>query len=125
MKKICRIISDFDMKIINNKYTLLYNRPTIHSIQQYNYLCKLRAYVFKICIGFMLSNCVNEKKLYMFPYVFQKLYWFRAIKLFKCQKTKFPMQNTQYNLELSVHKQPSVFNTIYTIQCRVNCPNVT
>ena len=33
------------------------------------------------------------------------------------------MRNTQYNIELSVHKQPSVFNTTYTIQCRVNCPN--
>ena len=32
------------------------------------------------------------------------------------------MRNTQYRIELSVHK-PSVFNTIYTILSRVNCPN--
>ena len=31
------------------------------------------------------------------------------------------MLNTQYNIELSVHKQPSVFNTTYTIKCRINC----
>ena len=29
------------MKIINNKHTLLYNLPTIHSIQRYNGLCEL------------------------------------------------------------------------------------
>ena len=33
--------SDFYMKIINNKHTMLYNRPTIHSIQRYNALCEL------------------------------------------------------------------------------------
>ena len=32
------------------------------------------------------------------------------------------IHNTQYSTELSVHKQPSAFNTTYTIQCRVNCP---
>ena len=31
------------------------------------------------------------------------------------------MRNIQYSIELSVHKQPSVFNTTYTIQSRVNC----
>ena len=39
------------------------------------------------------------------------------------KKNTFGMRNTQCSLELSVHKQPSVFNTIYTIQCCVNCPN--
>ena len=33
------------------------------------------------------------------------------------------MRNTQYRIELCVNKQPSVFNTTYTIQSRVNCPN--
>ena len=48
-----------------------------------------------------------------------------AIKLFKCKKKHtFGMRNTQYSIELSVHKQPSVFNTIYTIQCCVNCPKM-
>ena len=42
-------ISDFDMKIINNKHTLLYNRPIIHSIQRYNGLCEL-------------TNCRRRKK---------------------------------------------------------------
>ena len=31
------------------------------------------------------------------------------------------MRNTQYSIELSVHKQPSVFNTTYTLQSQVNC----
>ena len=39
-------------------------------------------------------------------------------------KNTFGMRNTQYSIELSVHKQPRVFNTTYTIQCRVNCPNI-
>ena len=33
------------------------------------------------------------------------------------------MRNTQYSIELSVHKQPRVFKATYTIQSRVNCPN--
>ena len=58
----------------------------------------------------------------MFSYVFQKLCWFRAIKLFECQKKNtFRMRNTQYSIALNVHKQPKVFNTTYTIQSRVNC----
>ena len=28
--------------------------------------CELPTYVFKSCIGFMISNCVNEKNAYMF-----------------------------------------------------------
>ena len=56
---------------------------------------------FKSSVGFLLSNCLNAKK----------------------KKNTFEMWNTQYSIELSVHKQPSVFNTTYTMQCRVNCPN--
>ena len=37
----------------------------------------------------MLSNYVNEKNTYMFSCIFQKLYWFRAIKLFECHKNTF------------------------------------
>ena len=40
-KKMCIIVSNFYMKIINNKHTLLYNLPIIHSIQRYNGLCEL------------------------------------------------------------------------------------
>ena len=48
-----------------------------------------------------------------------------AIKLFECQKKKtFEIRNIQYSIALSVNKQPSVFNTTYTIQNRVNCPTV-
>ena len=72
------------------------------------------SYVFKSCIGLMGSNCVNEKVVYTFSYVFQKLCWFRAIKLFKSQENRFGMRNTQYSIGLIVHKQPSVFNTTYT-----------
>ena len=46
---------------------------------------------FKNSVGFVLPNCLNAKK-----------------------KNTFGMRNTQYSIELSVHKQPSVFNTTYT-----------
>ena len=42
------------------------------------------------------------------------MYWFRAIKLVENQKNTFGRRNTQYSLALTVHKQPSVFNTTYT-----------
>ena len=45
MKKMCINVSNFYMKIINNKYTLLYNGPTIHLIQRYNGLCELINYI--------------------------------------------------------------------------------
>ena len=51
---------------------------------------------------------------------FQMLYCFRAINLFECQKNEFGIRN----IALSVHKQPSVFNTTYTILSRVNCPHM-
>ena len=83
--------------------------------------CESPNIFLKSCIVFMLSNCVNEK-MCMFSKVFKKLHWFHAMKLFKCRKNTFRMWNTQYSIELSVHKQPSVFNTTYTIQSHVNCP---
>ena len=55
---------------------------------------------FKICVGFVLSNCLNAKK----------------------KKNTFGIRNTEYIIEFSVHKKQSVFNTTYTIQNRVNCP---
>ena len=58
------------------------------------------SYVFKSCIDSVLSNCANEKK------------------------NTFGMRNIQYSLALTLHKQPSVFNTTYMIQIHVNCPNV-
>ena len=44
---------------------------------------------FKSSVGVGLSNCLNAKK----------------------KNKTFGMRSTQYNIELSVHKQPSVFNT--------------
>ena len=41
----CVNVSNFYMKIINNKHTLLYNLPTIHLIQRYNGLCELINYI--------------------------------------------------------------------------------
>ena len=55
---------------------------------------------FKSSVGFGLSNCLNAKK----------------------KEKTLGMRNTQYSIELSVHKQASVFNTTYTTQCRMNCP---
>ena len=54
-------------------------------------------------VGFVLSNCLNAKKK---------------------KKNTSGMRNTQYSIQLSVHKQPSVFNTTYTIQSRMNCSYV-
>ncbi|TMW48156.1 hypothetical protein DOY81_006768 [Sarcophaga bullata] len=46
----CIIVSDFYMKIINNKHTLLYIRPTIHS--QYNS-------TIQRCVC-ELTNCIKK-----------------------------------------------------------------
>ena len=54
---------------------------------------------FKSCVGFALSNCLNTKK----------------------KKNTFGIRNTPHSIALSVHKQPSVFDTTYTVQTRVNC----
>ena len=40
------------------------------------------------------------------------------------KQNTFGIQNTQYSIELSIHKPPSAFNTTYTIQSRVNCSNM-
>ena len=54
-----------------------------------------------------------------FFHTFSKvLLGFHAIKLFECQKNTFGIRNTQYSIALSVHQQPCVFNTTYTIQSR-------
>ena len=72
----------------------------------------------------LLVSCYHivwmEKNVFMFAYVFKKSFWF------ECQKKKnaFEIRHTQYSIELSVHKQPKVFNTTYTIQSRVDWPNV-
>ena len=62
-------------------------------------------------IFFHMFSAIKLSEWKKCVYVFQKLCWFGAIKLLECQKN-------------TVHKQPSVFNTTYTIQSRVNCPNV-
>ena len=42
----CISASNFYMNIINNKRTLLYNLPIIHSIQRYNGLCELTNFFY-------------------------------------------------------------------------------
>ena len=96
---------------------------------------------FKSCIGFVLSNCVNEKNAYMFAYVQgelkKALSWANNTTLYEFAlhmflKSRFvsvaiklfEIRSTQYSIELSVHKPPKVVNTTYTIQSRVNCPAV-
>ena len=61
-----------------------------------------------------------------FSNVCQKLCCCYAIKLLECQKKKktFGIQNTQYSIALSVHKQQSVCNTTYLLQSCVNYPIV-
>ena len=53
----CISVSDFYMKTIHNKHALLYNCPTIHSIQRYYDLCELtnERNVYK-GIGFLYEN---------------------------------------------------------------------
>ena len=55
---------------------------------------------FKSYVGLVASNCLNAKK------------------------NTLGMRYSQYGIELSVDKQPSVFNTTYTVQCCVNCSNI-
>ena len=40
------------------------------------------------------------------------------------KKNIFGIRNTQYSIVLSIYKQPSAFNTTYTIQSCVNCPSL-
>ena len=46
-EKMCISVTDFYMKIVKNKHTLLYNLPIIHSIQRYNGLWILIKYYLK------------------------------------------------------------------------------
>ena len=122
----CISVLDFYMEIINNKHTLLYNLSTTHFIQRYKGLCELTNY-FESCIGFVLLNCVNEKNIHMFSYVFKKQFVLSNCLNAKKKKKKntFGMRNTQYSIALSVHKQTSIFNTTNTIQSLVNCPRLS
>ena len=81
-----------------------YNLYEIESCELPNVFKSLNV---KRCIGFVLSNSVNEKNVYMFSYVFQKSCWFPAIKSFKCQKKK------------------NIWNAKYTIQHRIECSQTT
>ena len=80
---------------------------------------------FKSSVGFMLSNCVNEKIFIYFHMFLKSFVGFVLSNYLNAKKNIFGMQNTQYSIVLSVHKQPGVFNTTYAIQSRVNCPNIT
>ena len=79
---------------------------------------------FHTFLKVVLVSCyqiVWMKKMYIrFHMFFKSSICFQAIKLFKCQK-KY-IWNAKHTIQhrMSVHKQPSVFNTTYTIQCRAN-----
>ena len=62
----------------------------------------------------MLScyNCANEKNVYMF---FKSSVGFVLSNYLNAKKI---------HLKCEIHNTASVFNTTYTIQCRVNCPNI-
>ena len=65
MKKMCISVSDFYIKIINNKHTLLYNLPTIHSIQRYNGLFELTTCAFNTTYTIQSSvNCPMQNNVY-------------------------------------------------------------
>ena len=99
-KKLCKGVLDFYMKIINNKHTLLYIRPTIHSIQRYNGLCELTKYIppdefvsthmgcefFKIYLPSVIKLFVDSQECVYKRFVLgKKTYrplWCRASKYF-------------------------------------------
>ena len=61
----------------------------------------------------MLSNYVNEKNLCMFLYVFQKQCWFRATKLFECQK-KY-IWNAKYTIQHRIERSQTTKCIQYNI----------
>ena len=91
----------------------------------------------KCCVVYKIS-CKNPIHLCIyFSYVFQKLCWFRAIKMCEWKKCAYVgmflksrfgsvLSNClKYTIQLlCVEKQLKVFNTTYTIQSRVNCLNI-
>ena len=56
MKEICISVLNFYMKTINNKHPLLFNCPTIHTIQRYNSLCELTNYCW---LTLYIQNFMN------------------------------------------------------------------
>ena len=73
----------------------------------------------------MLSNSVNKKMFLCFHMFFKSRIDFGLLNCLNAKKKNtFGMRNTQYSIELKAHKQPSLFNTTYTLQCRLNCPNI-
>ena len=61
----CKAVSDFQMKIISNKHTLQYNRPTIHSIQRYNDLCDLTKYLSLKQVLLLFLKLLNFSIVYV------------------------------------------------------------
>ena len=51
-EKMCTSVSNFYIKIIINKHTLLYNLPTIHSRQRYYSLCELTTCLNSLSVSF-------------------------------------------------------------------------
>ena len=80
--------------------TLLYNLPTIHSILRYN--------------GFVVLTIHNLCEWKKCIYVFKKSEKHGTYQIV-WMPNAFGIRNTQYSIELSVQKQPSVFNTTYTM----------
>ena len=83
------------LSVLLDDYTIVYACYWSFSFKNPKHLYTFLSYVFKSCIGFVLSYCVNEKNVYTFSYGFQKLYWFHVIKLFECQK--------KIHLEYEIH----------------------
>ena len=81
------------------------------------HLCTFCHMFFKSCIGFVLSNCVNEKNAYMFTYVFKKSFWFR------CYQIVWNMKYTiQHRIERSQATKSNQYNIHDTESCELcNC----
>ena len=104
-------------KIIQQRMLVIHN---FHVKIRYIYT-HFFSYVFKSCIGFVLSNCVNAKNVYMFSYVFQKYYLFRAIKLFICQKKKKYIWNAKYSIQHRIDRSQTTKCIQYNIHDTKSC----
>ena len=76
------------------------------------------SFVVKSCIGFVLSNCANEKYVYMF---FKS--WVGFV-LSNCWNAKKFIWDSKYTIHHSIERSQTTKCIQYTLQSRVTCPIV-
>ena len=71
-ENVCISVSDFYMKIINNKHTMLYNRPTIHWIQR-PMACVNWPIISQVFLGLSFNPCgIHFVDFLFFPTAFNR-----------------------------------------------------